>query len=176
MLEIHVVDGGDGGRRGENGGSGALHDQFHDLPDANACAWIAIVPPVNSDKLRYSRLGLGMRLDVAVARRQVGVTGEQLNVPKRPPDRRDLSSGVGDEGPSAAVAGTSRKAEVGMLPGEKVHDRLGEVWVVPLYRDHQGGGRAREGDWRRLRRAALSSRLRGMTRPPPLPLLASLVR
>ena len=52
----------------------------------------------------------------------------------------------------------------------------GEVRVVRSVAMTKGDGRPREVDRRRLRRAVLSSRLRGMTRPPPLPLLASLVR
>ena len=94
------------------------------------------VPELN--QLYDSPLRLGMGLYVALRRRQVRVTGEHLNVPQRPADRRDLSRGVGDEGPAAAVAGATREAEVSIPPGEEVHDRLGGGSGSPLRRDHEG--------------------------------------
>jgi hypothetical protein len=67
--------------------SGPKSHQLHDLP-----------------------LRLGVRLDVALGRGEVRVTGEHLDVPQGPADRRYLSGGVGDEGPSAAVAGAAGEA------------------------------------------------------------------
>ena len=91
------------------------------------------------NQLHDPPLRLSVRLYVALRRRKVRVTGEQLDVPQRPADRRDLSCGVGDEGPSNAVAGTSRKTEVSVPTREQVHDRLGGGPGSPLRRDHEGG-------------------------------------
>jgi len=90
-------------------------------------------------QLHNPPLRLPTRLNVALGSREVRVTSEQLDVPQRPADGRDLSSGVGDEGPSTAMAGTSREAEVGILPGVKVHDCLGGGPGSPLRRDREGG-------------------------------------
>ena len=95
------------------------------------------VPELN--QLHDLPLRLGVRLYVALRRRQVRVTGERLNVPQRPADRRYLSRGVGDEGPSAAVAGAAREAEVSIPAGEQVDDGLGGGSGSPLRRDHEGG-------------------------------------
>ena len=86
-----------------------------------------------------------MRLDVALGRRQVGVAGERLDVPQRPANGRYLSSGVGDESPSAAVAGAPGEAEVGVPAGEQVHDRLGGGSGSALRRHHEGGRAASGG-------------------------------
>ena len=84
-----------------------------------------IVPVVSSHELHDQPPRLGVRLYVALRRRQVRVTGERLDVPQRPADRRDLSGGVGDEGPPSRVARASDEAELGVPAGEQVHDRLG---------------------------------------------------
>jgi hypothetical protein len=107
--------------------------------------------------------GLGVRLDVALSGGQVRVTGEGLNVPQGPADRRDPAGGVGDEGPSPAVAGIAIEAEFFLFVARSV--------VIT-----KGDGRPWYNDRRRSERADLSSLLRGTTRPPVFPLLASFVR
>src|SRR5271154_3163894 len=76
------------------------------------------------DQSDHANLRLRLLVDVSLRGPQVRVTGELLDIPQRPPDRRYLPSRVGDESPPPAVTGAADEADVPVPALEHVDDRL----------------------------------------------------
>lgn len=67
--------------------------------------------PVGSDQLNDLPLGIHISLDVPLGSAERGVASKHLHVAQRTTYGRYLPSRVGDEGPTAGVAGAAMKSE-----------------------------------------------------------------
>jgi hypothetical protein len=73
---------------------------------------------LNSNEIHDLPLRLNVRFDVALGGAERCMTGQNLNVPDRAADCRNLSRGVCDEGSPARVTGTAVEADLA-VPARK---------------------------------------------------------